>query len=49
MSAPISTCLIARSVTQKNHFAHLSLALRVNLETWFGICVTDLAIGAPHA
>ncbi len=27
-------------------FGHLSLALRVNLETWFGICVTNLATGA---
>lgn len=38
---------IARSVNQTS-FGHFSLALRVNLETQFGICVTDLAIGAPH-
>ncbi len=39
---------VARSVNQIS-FAGLSLALRVNLETYqFGICVTDLEIGAPH-
>ncbi len=35
----------ARPVTQ-TPFG--SLGFRVYLETWFGICVTDLAIGAPH-
>ncbi len=38
---------IARLVTQMS-FGHLSLALRVSLETQFRVCVTDLAIGAPY-
>ncbi len=47
-ATPFWTSPIARSVTQIS-LGHLSLALRVSSETWFGICVTaDLAIGAPY-
>ncbi len=38
---------IARLLTHVP-FGDLPLALRESLETWFGIYVTDLALGAPH-
>ncbi len=40
-------CKIARSVNQTS-FGQLSLALGVNFETKFGVCVTNLAVGALH-
>ncbi len=38
---------IVRLVTQVP-FGHLSFTLRVSLESWFGIYVAGLAIGAPY-
>ncbi len=44
--SPTRRAPIARLETQIP-FDYLSLTLRMSLETLFGICVIDLAIGAP--